>query len=160
MGAFGGKDISSPFVYFDQTLRTRASTTTGRRNKNARIGQRSEQFAPSRNIDRLLVIDQDFDVPAGDQTRFGRQDQTDQRQDDQREHQYPENNLDHLRYIPPKDMNAKAIRPTVMNVMPNPLSPSGTSLYFIFSRIPASAAIARAQPTPDPNPNTQLSEKL
>jgi hypothetical protein len=49
-------------------------------------------------------------------------------------------------------MNARAIKPTVMNVMPRPRSPAGMSLYFSFSRMPASRTIASAQPTPDPKP--------
>ncbi len=53
--------------------------------------------------------------------------------------------------MPPKDMKAKAINPTVMKVIPKPRSGGGTSLYLSFSRIPAKAAIARAQPTPQPN---------
>ena len=56
------------------------------------------------------------------------------------------------REMPPNDMNANDIKPTVINVMPKPLSGGGTSLYFIFSRIPANAAIANAQPTPQPRP--------
>ena len=50
-------------------------------------------------------------------------------------------------------------RTTVMNVIPRPRRPGGTSLYFSFSRIPASAMIERAQPIPDPTPNTSLSPK-
>ena len=41
-----------------------------------------------------------------------------------------------------KTMNAIAINPTVMNVIPSPRSGGGTSEYFIFSRTPARAAIA------------------
>ena len=46
---------------------------------------------------------------------------------------------------------AMAIRPTVMNVMPSPLSGAGTLLYAIFSRIAASETIARNQPMPEPS---------
>ena len=53
---------------------------------------------------------------------------------------------------PEKDMNPSDISPTVMKVMPSPLRPSGTSLYFSFSRIPASSVMARAQPVPAPMP--------
>ena len=49
-------------------------------------------------------------------------------------------------------MKPSDIRPTVMNVMPRPCSPSGTSLYLSFSRMPASATIASAQPKPLPTP--------
>ena len=45
-------------------------------------------------------------------------------------------------------MNAMAMRPAVMKVMPSPRKAGGTSLYFIFSRIPAMATMARAQPAP------------
>ena len=62
--------------------------------------------------------------------------------------------------MPPKDMKPKDISPTVIKVIPKPCSPSGTSLYLSFSRIPASATIAKAQPTPAPAPNTALSAKL
>ena len=56
-------------------------------------------------------------------------------------------------------MKPSDIRPTVIKVMPSPCNPSGMSLYFNFSRMPASATIASAQPTPAPNPNTALSPK-
>ena len=57
-----------------------------------------------------------------------------------------------VHYVVDDDTPAIAISPTVMNVIPSPFSPSGTSLYFIFSRMPAKAAIASAQPTPEPSP--------
>ena len=44
--------------------------------------------------------------------------------------------------IPPKDMIPKLIKPTIMKVIPRPLSPSGISEYFNFSLIPASITIA------------------
>ena len=43
-------------------------------------------------------------------------------------------------------MKPSDIRPTVIKVMPSPCNPSGMSLYFNFSRMPASAIIASAQP--------------
>jgi hypothetical protein len=58
---------------------------------------------------------------------------------------------------PASDIKPKDIRPTVIKVMPRPLRPSGTSLYFNFSLIPARATIAKAQPNPDPSPNATLS---
>ena len=54
-------------------------------------------------------------------------------------------------------MNAMAINPTTINVIPNPLNPTGTLLYFIFSLIPAKAMTANAKPIPEPKPNTTLS---
>ena len=53
--------------------------------------------------------------------------------------------------MPMKVMNAMAIRPTVMNVMPMPLSAGGTFEYCIFYLIAASVTIARNQPIPDPS---------
>lgn len=46
-------------------------------------------------------------------------------------------------------MNAIAIKPTVMNVIPSPCNGRGTSVYAIFSRIAASATIANVQPIPE-----------
>ena len=43
-------------------------------------------------------------------------------------------------------MNAIAMRPTVMNVMPSPRSGFGTSLYAIFSRMAARPTMASVQP--------------
>ena len=48
-------------------------------------------------------------------------------------------------------MKAIAIKPTVMNVIPNPLNGLGTSEYSIFSRMAARPTIANNQPIPDPN---------
>src|SRR5690606_42032413 len=53
---------------------------------------------------------------------------------------------------PEKDMKPSDIRPMVMKVMPRPCSPSGTSLYLSFSRMPASSAMASAQEKPEPTP--------
>ena len=47
-------------------------------------------------------------------------------------------------------MNPKLIKPTIINVMPNPFSPSGISEYFNFSLIPARTTIAKAHPNPAP----------
>ena len=47
-------------------------------------------------------------------------------------------------------MNAIPMRPTVMKVMPRPLSGAGTCEYAIFSLIAASAMIASHQPIPEP----------
>ena len=47
-------------------------------------------------------------------------------------------------------MNAIPIRPTVMKVMPRPLSAAGTWEYAIFSRIAARATMASHQPIPEP----------
>ena len=55
-------------------------------------------------------------------------------------------------HIPEKARKARAIKPVVIKVIPRPWRPSGTSLYFNFSRTPASATIASAQPTPLPMP--------
>src|SRR5574344_370910 len=46
---------------------------------------------------------------------------------------------------PEKHMNAMAIKPTVMKVMPSPCSGFGTMVYAIFSRIAARATIAQSQ---------------
>ncbi len=49
-----------------------------------------------------------------------------------------------------KVMKAIAIRPTVMKVIPVPLSAGGTLEYAIFSLIAARQTIARNQPIPEP----------
>jgi len=59
---------------------------------------------------------------------------------------------------PLSDIKPKDIKPTVTKVIPSPLRPAGTSLYFSFSRIPARATIASAQPNPEPRPKATLSE--
>ena len=51
-----------------------------------------------------------------------------------------------------KDLKAKPIRPVINMVIPNPLRPGGTFEYFSFSRIAASAMMAKKNPTPDPKP--------
>ena len=48
-----------------------------------------------------------------------------------------------------KVMKAMPIRPTVMKVMPRPLSAGGTLEYAIFSRMAARETMARNQPIPD-----------
>ena len=48
-------------------------------------------------------------------------------------------------FKPEKHINANAINPTVMNVIPIPCKGLGTSLYSIFSLIPAKATIACIQ---------------
>ena len=48
-------------------------------------------------------------------------------------------------------MNAMAIRPTVMNVIPIPLRGAGTFEYDIFSLMAARVTIARYQPIPEPS---------
>ncbi len=62
--------------------------------------------------------------------------------------------------MPENDINAIAIRPAEMKVMPSPLRPLGASEYFIFSVIPAKATIASIQPKPAPKPYTTDSPKL
>ena len=47
-------------------------------------------------------------------------------------------------------INAMAIRPTVMNVIPIPFKGAGTLEYDIFSLIAANVTIARYQPIPEP----------
>ena len=51
---------------------------------------------------------------------------------------------------PEKHIMAIAMSPTVMKVMPNPLSGSGTSLYSIFSLMAPMATMANVQPIPLP----------
>ena len=48
-------------------------------------------------------------------------------------------------------MNAMAIRPTVMNVIPIPLRGAGTFEYDIFSQWAAMVTIAIYQPIPEPS---------
>ena len=57
-------------------------------------------------------------------------------------------------------MNAIAIRPTVMNVMPMPLRAAGTFEYDIFYLMAASVTIARNQPIPEPRAYTVASPTL
>ena len=57
-------------------------------------------------------------------------------------------------------MNAIAMRPTVMNVMPSPRSGFGTSLYAIFSRMAASPTMASVQPIPEPSAYAMESHTL
>ena len=57
-------------------------------------------------------------------------------------------------------MNAIAIRPTVMNVMPMPLRAAGTFEYDIFSLMAARVTMARNQPRPEPSENTAASPRL
>lgn len=57
-------------------------------------------------------------------------------------------------------MNASAIKPAVMNVIPNPRKAGGISEYFSFSRIAAINTIATAQLKPEPIPYTTLCGKL
>ena len=76
---------------------------------------------------------------------------------DQREQQDPEPDFgEHgvaaQSWMPEKAMKPSDMSPAMMNVMPRPCRPSGTSLYLSFSRTPASAVIANAQPTPLPSP--------
>ena len=52
--------------------------------------------------------------------------------------------------MPENNMNAIAINPVIINVIPKPLNPFGTLLYFILSLIPARPTIAIAQPIPEP----------
>ena len=49
-------------------------------------------------------------------------------------------------------MKAIAIKPAVINVIPKPLNPAGTSEYFNFSRTAAIKIKAIAQPEPDQIP--------
>ena len=53
-----------------------------------------------------------------------------------------------------KLINAIAIKPVNMKVIPNPRNGAGTFEYRIFSLIAEIAMIASAQPTPEPSPNT------
>ena len=54
-------------------------------------------------------------------------------------------------FSPEKHINAIAIRPTVMNVIPNPRRGLGTSVYAIFSLIAAKHTMASSQPKPAPS---------
>ena len=51
---------------------------------------------------------------------------------------------------PEKHIMAMAMSPTVMKVMPKPLSGSGTSLYSIFSLMAPIATMASVHPIPLP----------
>ena len=53
-----------------------------------------------------------------------------------------------------------AMRPTVMNVIPIPLSGAGTFEYDIFSLMAARVTMARNQPRPEPSENTAASPTL
>jgi len=57
-------------------------------------------------------------------------------------------------------MNAIAINPVIMNVIPNPRSGEGMLEYRIFSRIAAIATIAKNQPKPEPRENAITSLTL
>lgn len=57
-------------------------------------------------------------------------------------------------------MNAMAIKPVKINVIPKPLSGPGIFEYRNFSRMADSATIARNHPTPEPNPKTVASPKV
>ena len=57
--------------------------------------------------------------------------------------------------IPEKHINAIAIKPTVMNVIPNPFKGAGTLEYDNFSCIAAKLTIANNQPIPDPKAYTE-----
>ena len=59
--------------------------------------------------------------------------------------------------IPTNDKKAIPIRPVINIVIPSPFNPSGTFEYFIFSRIAASATMARKKPVPEPKPKAVAS---
>ena len=52
--------------------------------------------------------------------------------------------------MPIKPINAIAISPVSINVIPSPLKGAGTFEYRIFSVIDANVTIASNQPTPEP----------
>ena len=54
--------------------------------------------------------------------------------------------------MPIKLINAIAIKPVIIKVIPRPLNEAGTFEYVIFSLIDAKATIARSHPIPEPNP--------
>ena len=61
---------------------------------------------------------------------------------------------------PEKHMNAIAIKPAVMKMIPIPCSGFGISLYSSFSRIPAMQTIASIHPKPEPNAKANASPRL
>ena len=67
-----------------------------------------------------------------------------------------QNKYGNLFYLinPENPKNAIAIKPAVINTMGVPLKDSGTSLYSIFSRMPAIITIATIKPNAVPNPFT------
>src|SRR5690606_22245157 len=140
----------------------RPLAAAGRRDEDAAGRERPEQCAAGVRLDRLrlVLVDDDADLPALYQTSACEQQQAHERQDDAHEHADADGNGRNHSWIPAKAMNPIAIRPVTMKVRPRPRSPSGTLLYRSFSRMAASATMASAKPPPDPTPNTTLSPNV
>ncbi len=161
---FGRQNVAATGFHPYLALAAGATAATGGGDEDTAASQHAEQLATGwagHSLGRV-TIDADCHVARGHQLGLGEQNDCHQCQQDHGKHDHTQNNF-HLsflsdcrkadyREIPEKDMKPSAIRPAVMKVMPRPRRPSGTSEYFIFSRIPASATIASIQPAPEPTP--------
>ena len=155
----GRQDVAAAGFHTHLALTTRAAAATGGGDEDTTAGEHAKQLATRRAGHSLgrVAVDADCHVTGGHQLGLGEQNDCHQGQQDHGEHDHTQNNfhlyfLSDYREIPEKDMKPSAIRPAVMKVMPRPRRPSGTSEYFIFSRIPAIATIASIQPAPEPTP--------
>lgn len=155
----GRQNVAAAGLDSHLALTTGAAAATGGGDEDTAAGEHAEQLATRRAGDSLgrVAVDADCHVTRGHQLGLGEQNDCHQGQQDHGEHDHTQNNfhlyfLSDYREIPEKDMKPSAIRPAVMKVMPRPRRPSGTSEYFIFSRIPAIATMASIQPAPDPTP--------
>ena len=130
------------------------------------VGEALHELAADGNGQFEFVVDDDIDVARRHQLGARGQDDEDEDQDDGREQANAQQyflqygRVDVHCYIPEKPMKLSDMRPTMMNAMPSPCRPSGTSEYLSFSRMPASAISAIAQPAPLPTPKTTDSAQV
>ncbi len=128
----GRQDRAAAGQHLDLALSAGAATAAGGRNEDAFFGQALHQLAADGNSKFALVVDDDLYTATRHEARACCEDDEHEHENDRRKQRHAEDDLGCDRgvqsWIPDRPMKPSDIRPVMMNVMPRPCSPSGTSL--------------------------------